>query len=150
MPHVAGQRLALASWLGLLLACRQPVPYTLVRIIGRNYAYGVPPVLRPGPTAFQFINQGSVTHEFQIFRFSPGIPADSALRMLAADDTPDDAAESSGGILVATAGDTVRQLLFDELRPGDVYGLLCEFRDSTGTPKHSRLGMYAVVRVEEQ
>ena len=136
-----------AACLCLLAGCLRPAPYARVQIVGRNYAYGVPAVLSPGRTTFQFINAGTVTHEFQMFRFAPGISADSALRLLASDNIPDSAAELSGGVLVGTAGDTVRQEIIDSLRSGDVYGLLCEFRDSAGAPKHSTLGMYAVVRV---
>lgn len=148
MRHTRRHAIALVVGLGLLGGCPGPAPYTLVQVVGRNYSYGVPPVLHAGRVGFQFVNLGTVTHEFQIFRFTHGVSADSALRMLAADAIPDAAAERSGAILVGAAGDTVRQLLLDSLQVGDVYGLLCEFRDSAEAPKHSTLGMYAVVRVE--
>jgi hypothetical protein len=141
-------RLLSVAYVSFLVACHRPAPYAVVQVVGRNYAYGVPEVLPAGLTAFQFVNAGTVRHEFQIFRFSKGISPDSARHLLATDNIPDDAAELSGGVIVGMPGDTVRQLLVDQLRPGDVYGLLCEFRDSTGAPKHSSLGMYAVVRVE--
>ena len=131
-----------------LAGCQSAAPYARVQVIATNYAFTLPRTLPPGPTAFQFINRGTVRHEFQIFRFSRGISPDSAGRMLATDNIPDTAAESQGGILVGMPGDTVRQQLLDTLRSGDVYGLLCEFRDSTNAPKHSHLGMFAVVRVE--
>lgn len=115
--------------------------------MARNYAFTAPDSLPPGPTAFRLINQGTVLHEVQIWKFKPGIPADSAGRMLARGSVPDDATETSGGVIVASVGDTVRQQILDDLAPGAVYALVCEFRDSTGTPKHSSLGMFKVLTV---
>ena len=132
----------------VVLACRAPEPYARVQVVATNYAFTVPRTLPPGLTAFQFINHGTVRHEVQLFRFTRGISPDSAGRLLAADNIPDEAAELQGGVLIGMPGDTVRQQILDTLRAGDVYGLLCEFRDSTSAPKHSRLGMFAVVRVE--
>ena len=60
----------------------------------------------------------------------------------------DSAAEMQGGVLVADPGETFRQQLLESLKAGDVYGIACEFRDSAGAPKHSRLGMIAVMWVE--
>jgi hypothetical protein len=128
--------------------CRSAVPYAEVDIVAHNYAFTVPKTLPPGLTAFRLVNHGTVTHEVQLFRFAAGISADSALRILASGKIPDEAAEMQGGILVGAAGDTVRQRILDDLRSGAVYGLNCEFRDSTGAPPHNRLGMFAVFRVE--
>jgi hypothetical protein len=125
-----------------------PAPYASVDIIARNYAFTAPATLPPGLTAFRMINQGSVRHEIQLFRFAPGISADSALRILATGVFPDGVAEEQGGILVSLPGDTVRQQILDSLRPGAVYGLNCEFHDSAGAPPHSKLGMFAVFRVQ--
>ncbi|MEP7380651.1 MAG: hypothetical protein ABI910_03140 [Gemmatimonadota bacterium] len=141
--NVVMAALALAS-----TACRPSAPYAQVDIVAHNYSFTVPATLPPGPTAFRFINAGSVLHEAQLFRFASGISADSARRMLASGIIPDSAAEVQGGILVGVAGDTVRQRILDDLRSGAVYGINCEFRDSTGAPQHSRLGMYAVIRVQ--
>ncbi len=131
-----------------LLACRPSAPYAQVAVVATNYAFTVPRTLPAGPTAFQLINHGTVRHEVQLFRFTRGISADSAGRMLAADSIPDAAAEMQGAVLVGMPGDTVRQQILDQLHRGDIYGLVCEFRDSTNAPKHSHLGMFAVIRVE--
>ncbi len=138
--------IALAAMAGA--ACGPGDPYARVEIIARNYAFTVPETLPPGLTAFRLINQGTVTHEVQLFRFATGISLDSARRILASGNIPDDAAEMQGGILVGAAGDTVRQRILDDLRSGSVYGLNCEFQDSAGAPQHSRLGMFAVFRVQ--
>jgi hypothetical protein len=84
----------------------------------------------------------------QLFRFAAGISADSARRILGSGKIPDEAAEMQGGILVGAAGDTVRQRILDDLRSGAVYGLNCDFRDSASAPKHSRMGMFTVFRVQ--
>ncbi|MEP6573778.1 MAG: hypothetical protein ABJD11_13830 [Gemmatimonadota bacterium] len=137
-----------AGLAALTSGCQRPAPYATIQIEGRNYAFGMPRTAAPGLTAFRFVNAGTVRHEFQLFRFTKGISADSASRLLAADNVSDSAAEMQGGVLVAGPGETVRQQLLDSLKAGDVYGIACEFRDSAGAPKHSRLGMFAVMRVE--
>ncbi len=130
------------------VACQPTEPYAQVDIVAHNYAFTVPHALPPGPTAFRLINHGTVVHEVQLFRFAAGVSSDSALRLLGSGHIPDEAAELQGGVLIGAAGDTVRQRILDDLRSGAVYGLNCEFRDSAGAPKHSRLGMFAVFQVQ--
>lgn len=130
------------------IGCKPTAPYAQVDVVAHNYAFTAPSTLPPGPTAFRLINQGTVAHEVQLFRFTTGISPDSALRLLASGNIPDAAAEMQGGILVGAPGDTVRQRILDDLRSGAVYGLNCEFRDSATAPKHSRLGMFAVFLVQ--
>ena len=58
-----------------IAACEPRAPYAEVEIIAHNYAFTAPATLPPGPTAFRLINQGTVNHEVQLFRFAAGISA---------------------------------------------------------------------------
>jgi len=97
---------------------------------------------------FRLVNDGSVLHEVQIFRFRPGIPADSAEALLAAGPVPEEAYDISGSVLITAPGTTAREQVLAILMAGDVYGLLCEFRDADSLPRHATMGMRAVLRVE--
>jgi hypothetical protein len=133
----------------LLLSCAaQPSAISHVRVVAREYAFGFPASLPAGQTAFRLINDGTVRHELQLYRFKPGIPRDTALRMLATDQIPDSAVDVDGGVLVAGASDSTVQELLVTLRRGDVYALECVFRDAPGQPRHRDLGMVAIVQVE--
>jgi hypothetical protein len=37
-----------------------------------------------------------------------------------------------------------------EAKPGELYALMCQFRDAAGKPQHSSLGMVALVRVGDE
>jgi hypothetical protein len=120
----------------------------VVDIHAKNYAFVAPATVPPGPTAFRFLNEGSVLHEVQLFRFHAGISADSAAALLAAGPIPDAAYDVSGSVLITAPGTTAREQVVISLSKGDVYGLLCEFRDGDSLPRHSTMGMWATVRVE--
>lgn len=118
------------------------------RVVARDYAFGFPRSLPPGPTAFRLINEGTVNHEVQIYRFRPGISPDSALRLLATDKITDSDIDPDGGVLIAAASDSTQQELLATLRTGEVYALECAFRNAADQPKHRDLGMVAVFTVD--
>lgn len=118
------------------------------RLVARDYAFGAPPSLPPGETFFQLVNEGTVRHEVQLYRFKPGVTRDSALHMLASDNLPDSAIDIDGGVLISGAKDSALQQLVAQLKPGEVYAFECAFRDGPDKPVHSRLGMFSVFEVK--
>lgn len=137
--------LALALW----SACTPRTPELQhLRVIARDYAFGFPRTLPAGPTAFRLINEGTVNHEVQIYRFKPGISPDSALRLLATDKITEADIDPDGGVLIAAASDSTQQELLASLRQGEVYALECAFRNAADQPKHRDMGMVAVFTVQ--
>ena len=134
--------------LGLLssLACTQS-PRT-VEIHAKDYAFVAPATLSSGKTTFRFINDGSVLHEVQLFQFRRGTSPEAAATLLAAGPLPDSAYEGSGAVLITAPGTAAREQVVVPLGRGEVYGLLCEFRNANSLPRHSAMGMWAVLRVE--
>lgn len=112
-----------------------------------DYAYRAPAVVDPGLVAFQFTNHGTVAHEVQIFRFRSGTTVELANRYLQTGSVPDSAADASGSVLIANAGLTAPERVLIQAVPGELYALMCQFRDAAGKPQHSSLGMVALVRV---
>jgi hypothetical protein len=135
-------------FLGLLasLACTE-TPRT-VEIHGRDYAFVAPATLPSGNTTFRFINDGTVLHELQLFQFRKGTTPEAAARLLAAGPLPDSAYEGSGAVLITAPGTAAREQVIIPLGRGEVYGLLCAFRNAESLPRHSAMGMWAVLRVE--
>jgi len=126
---------------------KQPGPLRHVTIVATDYAYRVPASVPPGMTAFRFINQGTHPHEVQLFRFLPSVTAQTARAYLAAGAVPDSAADASGSVLIALPGVTAHEEVLVSLAPGERYGLMCEFRDAPAKPKHTTLGMVALLEV---
>jgi hypothetical protein len=134
--------------LGLLssLACTEAS--RTVEIHGKDYAFVAPATLPSGKTTFRFINDGSVLHEVQLFQFRKGTSAEDAATLLAAGPLPDSAYNGSGAVLITAPGTTAREQVIILLGHGEVYGLLCEFRNADSLRRHSAMGMWAVLRVE--
>ena len=126
---------------------KQPGLLRHVTIVATDYAYRIPASVPPGMTAFRFINQGTHPHEVQIFRFLPSVTAKTARAYLAAGAVPDSAADASGSVLIALPGVTAHEEVLVSLAPGERYGLMCEFRDAPAKPKHTTLGMVALLEV---
>ena len=112
-----------------------------------NYAFQAPTSTPPGLVQFRLLNEGTVDHEVQLFRFRPGITGAAAASLLRGASFPDSAYAGSGGVLIAPAGQTAHETLVVPLVAGEVYGLRCEFRDSASLPAHSQMGMWAVLEV---
>ena len=146
----ASRRLAALLVCAPIASACQPVPPGIahVRVVARDYAFGAPRTVPAGQTAFQLVNEGTVRHEVQLYRFRPGISGDSALHMIATNEIPDDAIDAGGGVLIIGPADSARQQLLLTLQPGEVYGLECAFRDGPDKPQHRDMGMYGVVTVE--
>jgi hypothetical protein len=139
--------LAIASLAFLLAACTGPSAPPPVDITAVNYAYRAPLSVPPGPTRFRLVNAGTVPHEVQLFRFRLGISPDSARSLLALEHFPDSLADSAGAVLIAAPGTTAPEEIYADLELGQVYALVCQFRDSAAAPRHNRLGMFAALRV---
>jgi hypothetical protein len=119
-----------------------------VDIHGRDYGFTAPATVSPGITTFRFINDGAVLHEVQLFKFHPGLTADSAAKLLAAGPLPLAAYNISGSVLITAPGTTAHEQVVIPLARGEVYGLVCEFRNADSLPRHSTLGMWAIMKVE--
>jgi hypothetical protein len=118
-----------------------------VTIEATEYAFRVPATLPPGLTAFRFVNRGKVAHEVQLFRFDKRVDAKTARSYLAAGDAPDSAADPSGSVLIAFPGVTAHEEVLVQLERGELYALICGFRDAPDKPKHASLGMTALIEV---
>jgi hypothetical protein len=129
-------------------ACGAAAGPRQVVIHGTNYAFQAPRTVPAGPIEFSFANDGSVLHEVQFFRFRPDVSADQALRLMADGPVPDSLLRTSGAVLIAIPGATSHERLALSLTSGEVYGLLCEFRDADSLPPHSTKGMFGVITVE--
>jgi len=129
------------------LAIQQASSIRHVTIVAIDYAYQVPAVVPSGMTAFRFVNRGTHPHEVQLFRFLPSVSAKAARAYLVAGDVPDSAADPSGSVLIAYAGVTAHEEVLIQLVRGEVYGLICGFRDAPTKPKHATLGMVALLEV---
>jgi hypothetical protein len=128
------------------LACTQAP--RMVEIHGKDYAFAAPATLPSGNTIFRFINDGSVLHEVQLFQFRQGTSPKAAATLLAAGSLPDSAYAGSGAVLITAPGTAAREQVIIPLGRGEVYGMLCEFRNADSLPRHSAMGMWAVFRVE--
>ncbi|HET9709325.1 MAG TPA: hypothetical protein VFP39_13595 [Gemmatimonadales bacterium] len=139
--------LPIVSLAFLLAACPRANEPPPVDITAVNYTYRAPRSVPPGPTRFRLVNAGTVPHEVQLFRFKLGISPDSARALLALEHFPDSLADSGGAVLIAAPGTTAPEEIYADLQQGQVYALVCQFRDSAAAPKHDRLGMFAALQV---
>ena len=129
------------------LAIQQASSIRHVTIVATDYAYQVPAVVLSGLTAFRFVNRGTHPHEVQLFRFLPSVSAKAARAYLVAGNVPDSAADPSGSVLIAFPGVTAHEEVLIPLVRGERYTLMCEFRDAPSKPKHTMLGMVALLDV---
>lgn len=119
----------------------------IVDIVATDYAYQAPDLLPPGPVRFRLINKGKRDHEVQIFRFNPGLTPDSVGKLLVMEHYLDSLSDQGGSVLVTPKGWTNPSEIYVVLDTAHVWALRCEFRDTTGTPRHSQMGMVKVLRV---
>lgn len=122
-------------------------PLSHVDIVATDYAYRAPATLPAGLTAFQFVNRGTVPHELQLFRFLPSVTTAAARSALTHGRVPDAMADPSGSVLIALPGITAHEQVLIDLRRGERYALVCEFQDEPSKPKHSTMGMVALLEV---
>src|SRR5262245_43175976 len=112
-----------------------------VTITGTDYAFGVPASIKPGLTAFTFENRGKVWHEMYLIRLKPGVSLDSLQRVPAGPQRRP--LIEGGGILLAGPGERSTDRLLVDLKPGQTYTLICNFRNEPDKPPHLELGMFA-------
>lgn len=149
VAHLSRTSRLIAASLVLSLPACSPVPGVRdVPIHAADYAFRVQDAVPPGLAAFRLINDGKHWHELQLFRFRPGVSPDSARTLLAVNQIPDAARDSTGSVLIAGAGLSSRERILVQLTRGELYGLICDFRDADSLPRHSKLGMFKLVRIE--
>jgi len=142
-------RHALTSALPMLLAlsCGR-APERTIEIEAVDYSFSGLGVVPPGPASFKLINRDDVPHQVQLYRFRPGIQVDSAWKLLALHDFPTALTIGPPLIMSATAMDSAHTRVSADLEKGDVWALICMFRDSPSAPVHNTEGMYAVLEVK--
>ena len=134
--------------LGLALAaCRGATPQR-IDVIAENYAFQAPPEVSPGPALLRLINRGSVPHEMQFYRFRHPVTPTEGFRILLDSTAADSLFDPSGSVLIAAPGDTAPEAIYADLKRGEVWALVCGFRDSANAPRHFRLGMLAILEVK--
>lgn len=147
----AGTRRILAVWVAFLgmsaFAC-QRAPVRTIEIEAVDYSFNGLGAVPPGPASFKLINRDDVPHQVQLYRLRPGIHVDSAWKLLALHDFPTALTTGSPLIMSATAMDSGHTRVSADLEKGEVWALICMFRDSPTDPVHSADGMYAVLEVK--
>jgi hypothetical protein len=141
-------RILLAGLATRALACSGHEGFREVDIHATEYTFRVPQTLPPGLTAFRFINDGAVSHEVQLFRFRPGTTPEAAGRLIVGDRIADADADAWGSVLIANAGHTALERILVPLVRGELYALMCQFRNADSLPRHAKLGMVALLRVD--
>jgi len=141
---------------GLLLAAlyaaactrgQTPQQLTITAVDGM---FLLPGSAAPGPTLIRFVNNGTKTHEVRLFRFKTEIGEDSARALLRLNRFADSLADSTGAALIAAAHSIATQQVLANLKPNEIYGLVCALRDSTNAPRHDRLKEFAVLPVRDR
>ena len=130
-----------------LVACR-PAPRD-VEIVATNYAFQAPATVGGGPTIFHFTNRGTVVHEVQLFRFRPGVGADSGLRLLAADGVPDSLFDVNGSVLISAPGQSALEGGYVDLKAAYTWAHDRPLPGRRRPPRRDKLGMLKVMRVQE-
>jgi hypothetical protein len=131
----------------MLLSGTPAAKPAIVEVVGMDYAFRAPATLAAGPVTFRFRNDGKKAHEFNIFLLKPGVTIDQVIAAGKAGKPQMPMIEGAVGVLFADPGSTALSGLTVNLVPGRTYGVMCIFRDSTGTPRHYEMGMYSVIRV---
>lgn len=124
-----------------------------VKIIGRDFSFDAPPILRAGITTFVFENPGAVRHEMIIVPLRQGVTeqqiAEGHQAGIPLRKQMEQFADGEAlGILLAKSRQSSSGKLVVELIPGKTYLLLCQLEDPQGMPRHNVLGMYKTFKVE--
>lgn len=138
--------LLLAASTGIA-ACPRGAPQR-IDVLASNYAFQSPPTASPGPALIHLINQGTVAHELQFYRFRHPVTPEQGFRILLDSTAADSLFDASGAVLIASPGDTAPEAIYADLKRGEVWALVCGFRDSANAPRHFRLGMLAILEVK--
>lgn len=138
---------------GLLLAglsaaaCSRGVLPQQLTITAVDGMFLAPGSAQPGATLIRFVNNGTKTHEVRLFRLKTEIGEDSARALLRLNAFADSLTDSTGATLIAAAHSIAAQQLLVNLKPNEIYGIVCQLRDSATAPRHDRLKEFAVLPV---
>ena len=137
----------------LLLASVPQLWAEEVKIIGRDFSFDAPPILRAGITTFIFENPGAVRHEMIIVPLRQGVTeqqiAEAHQASMPLRKQMEQFADGEVlGILLAKSRQSSSGKLVVELIAGRTYLLLCQLEDPPGMPRHNVLGMYKTFKVE--
>jgi hypothetical protein len=128
-------------------ACTAAQAPNAVVVQANEYAFTAPESLPAGATAFGLANGGKVAHEIIVVRLKPEADLQEILRLDRADSSWSALRDQPSGILTAEPGITTPGQLLIDLRPGERYLLVCNFRDAETAPAHMHLGMFKLVTV---
>lgn len=124
-----------------------------IRVVGTDYAFQVPTVVRAGPAVFVLVNNGRVAHEMLLAALRPGVTAANlaeaahqGLLLQPLIERVFDGAPS--GVLFALSGESSPGRLGTTLVRDHTYALVCNFKDSPTAARHMALGMFRTFRAE--
>lgn len=132
-----------------LSACAAGTATNTVALQANEYAFTAPDSLPAGATAFGLANGGKMAHEVIVVRLKPNADLREILRLDRADSSWSALRDAPSGILTAEPGVTTPGQLLVDLRVGERYLLLCNFRDAETAPAHLHLGMVKIITVHE-
>jgi hypothetical protein len=122
-------------------AAAPAAPLVVDTIIGRDYAFTVPP-LTAGRRLLRFVNAGKQRHEFVLARLKPGVTLAKVREVDAKDGDVGALFDQSFGLVHGFGGVTPAGMLEVDLVAGREYVYECGFQDDDKSPPHHRLGMF--------
>jgi len=137
----------------LVFVAVPPLGAEEVKIVGRDFAFDAPAVLRAGMTTFVFENPGELRHEMIIARLRHDVTEQQIKDAHQAGIPLRKQMEQFGdgeilGILLARPRQNSAGKLLVELVSGRTYLIICQIEDPQGIPRHNVLGMYRTFKVE--
>lgn len=120
----------------------------LVQVVATDYALQVPATLAAGPAIITFENRGAHRHELAMAPLKPGLTARQFADSLARGVSTASLRAKGSAVLFADPqrrNDVVA--LRVTLTSGELWGVWCQLRDGKDAPRHTALGMVAVVTV---
>lgn len=124
-----------------------------ILVVGTDYGYEAPEVVKAGWNVITFVNEGVVRHEMLVFPLNEGIGA-AELRKAQESNVPWASVRdtySTGrilGMLAVPGEEASAGKLLVNLERGRSYALICNFKDAESAPTHFVLGMHKVIRAE--
>jgi hypothetical protein len=124
-----------------------------VKIVGTDYTFDAPAMLRAGTTTFVFENAGAMRHEMILVPLRQGVTEQNIRESHHNGNTWRKVREQFGdgeiiGILFAGPGQSSSGTLLAKLVHGRTYLIICQLEEPEGAPRHNVLGMYRTFRVE--
>jgi hypothetical protein len=124
-----------------------------VKIVGLDFAFDAPAVLRAGMTTFVFENPGQVRHEMIVALLRHGVTEeqikDAHQKGIPLPKQMEQFRDGEIlGILLARPRQRSPGKLMVDLVRGRTYLIICQIEDPQGMPRHNVLGMYRTFTVE--